>query len=135
MTLNVGTKSRTSYHRSPGGERRRKRKCSIIFLERTRKGHHQNQNRFKGNVEESSERWGGARMGFSEHIDTILNRTELNWWFFFTSILPCPLTVICWWSLIKYSGSKTCQTQATNIIMGFSRIKLLTTKPLCSVWL
>ena len=35
-------------------------------------------NRFKGNVGETSERWGGAHMGLSEHIDTILNWTELN---------------------------------------------------------
>ena len=30
-------------------------------------------NRFKGNVEETSERRGGAHMGLSERIDTILN--------------------------------------------------------------
>ena len=35
-------------------------------------------NRFKGNVGDTSERRGGARMGFSERTDTILNRTELN---------------------------------------------------------
>ena len=32
-----------------------------------------------GNVGET-ERWGGAHMGFSEHLDTILNWTELNYW-------------------------------------------------------
>ena len=34
---------------------------------------------FKGNVGETSERWGGAHMGFSERIDIILNWTELMW--------------------------------------------------------
>ena len=45
-------------------------------LERTREGHRQSDehwNRFKGNVEETSERLGGAHIGFSERIDTILN--------------------------------------------------------------
>ena len=32
---------------------------------------------FKSNVGETSETRGGARMGFFERIDTILNRTEL----------------------------------------------------------
>ena len=48
----------------------------MIFLERTRKGHHQSGerwNRFKGNVGETSERRGGAHMDFSERINTILN--------------------------------------------------------------
>jgi hypothetical protein len=35
-TLPAGTKPRTSHQGSPGGERRRKRKRSTIFLERTR---------------------------------------------------------------------------------------------------
>ena len=33
---------------------------------------------FKGDVGETSERRDGAHMGFSEHIDTILNCSELN---------------------------------------------------------
>ena len=39
-------------------------------------GHRQSDehwNRFKGNVGETSERRGGAHIGFSERIDTILN--------------------------------------------------------------
>ena len=50
-----------------------------LSLERTREGHRQSDehwNRFKGNVGETSERRGGAHMGFSERIDTA--RTELN---------------------------------------------------------
>ena len=35
-------------------------------------------NRFKGNVWETSERRGGAHMGFSEHAQTSLNRIELT---------------------------------------------------------
>ena len=35
-------------------------------------------NRFKGIVGGASVRWGGVHMGFSKHIDTILNWTELN---------------------------------------------------------
>ena len=30
-------------------------------------------NRFRGDIGETFERWGGAHMGFSEHIDAILN--------------------------------------------------------------
>ena len=47
-----------------------------IFLERTREGHRQSDEHwysFKGNVGEPSERRGGAHMGFSERIDTLLN--------------------------------------------------------------
>ena len=50
-------------------------------FERTREGHRQSDehwNHFKGNVGDTSERRGGAHMGFSERIDTILNCTELN---------------------------------------------------------
>ena len=45
--------------RSPGGERRGKRKRQTIVLEKTREGHRQldeNWNRFKGNVGETFER-------------------------------------------------------------------------------
>ena len=50
-----------------------------VFLERTREGHRQSDehwNHFKGEVGETSERWGGTHMGFSKCIDTILNWTE-----------------------------------------------------------
>ena len=48
----------------------------MIFLKSMREGHRQSDehwNHFKGNVEETSERRGGAHMRFSECIDTILN--------------------------------------------------------------
>ena len=48
----------------------------MIFPERTREGHRQSDEHwscFKGNVRETSEIRGGARMGFSERIDAILN--------------------------------------------------------------
>ena len=64
-----------------GGERHETRKHLIIFLKRTRKGHHQSfehWNCFKGNTGETSERQGEAHIDFSEHTDTILNRTELS---------------------------------------------------------
>ena len=54
----------------------KKEALNDLFLERTREGHRQSDehwNRFKGNVGETSERRGGAHMGFSEHINTILN--------------------------------------------------------------
>ena len=42
-----------------------------IFLERTREGRCQSDKHcFKGNVRETSERWGGAHTGFFKHIDT-----------------------------------------------------------------
>ena len=47
----------------------------MIFLARTREGHHQSDghwNCFKGDVGETSESQGGVHMGFSERIDTIL---------------------------------------------------------------
>ena len=50
-----------------------------FILQRTRDGHRQSDehwNRFKDNAGETSEREDGAHMGFSERIDTILNRTE-----------------------------------------------------------
>ena len=64
-TLPAGTKPRISHHRSPGGERRRKKKRSMIFLERTWKGHRQSVqhwNGFQGNIGETPERRGGAHM-------------------------------------------------------------------------
>ena len=33
-------------------------------------------NSFKGNIGETSEGWGGVHMGFSEGIDTMLNRMQ-----------------------------------------------------------
>ena len=72
----MGTKPRTSHHRSPGGVNHRKRKCKMIFLERTREGHRQSDghwNRFKGDVGETAERGVGVLMDISEHIYTILN--------------------------------------------------------------
>ena len=59
----------------------RKEEALTIFLERTREGHRQSDehwNCFKGNIGETSERWGGAHMGFSERIDIISSWTELN---------------------------------------------------------
>ena len=38
-TLSAGTKPRTTYHRSPEGDRRIKKKRLKIFLERMREGH------------------------------------------------------------------------------------------------
>ena len=63
-------------YRSPGGERRGKRKRSPIFPERTRESHRQSDehwNRCKGNVRETSETLGGAHMSFSESKNIILN--------------------------------------------------------------
>ena len=47
-----------------------------IFLERMRKGHRQSDEHWNcsnGNVEETYGKRGGAHMGFSEHMDIILN--------------------------------------------------------------
>ena len=54
---------------------------SFSFSFWTREGHRQSDehwNRFKGNAGETSERRGGAHMGFSERMDTILSKTELD---------------------------------------------------------
>ena len=70
----------TSHHRSTGEEGRGKRQCLTVFLERKREGHRQTDkhwNCFKGSVWETSERQGGAHMGFPACIDIILNWTEL----------------------------------------------------------
>ena len=81
-TLPAGTKPRTSHHRSPGGERRGKRKRYTIFLKRRSDGHRQSDEHcdcFKGNVGETSERLGGAHMFFSSASIPSLNWTDLNW--------------------------------------------------------
>ena len=42
----------------------------MIFLQRTREGHHRSDehwNRFEGDIGETSERQGGAHMGLSKH--------------------------------------------------------------------
>ena len=60
-------------------ERNRKRKPSMIFLKRMRKDHYQldeHWNCFKGNIGETSDRWGGVCTGFSKCIHTILNWSE-----------------------------------------------------------
>ena len=74
----MGTKSRTSHHRSPGGERCRKSKHSMTFLERKRKGHRQSDQHwhcFKGNIGETHE------MGCSTYGLSWAHRyhLELNW--------------------------------------------------------
>ena len=58
-----------------------KEKCSAIFLERTRKGQRQSDRHchcFKGNIEEPSERRGGARISFPESVGTKMDWTELS---------------------------------------------------------
>ena len=57
----ANSKPRTPHHPPPGGERRGKRKRLMMFLERTREGHHQSDKHcscFKGNVAETAERLG-----------------------------------------------------------------------------
>ena len=72
--LRVSTRPRTSHPGSSGEERRGKRKRSTVFLKRTRGDQsHKHRDCFKSNVGETSERHGGAYMGFSERIGTILN--------------------------------------------------------------
>ena len=75
------TKPWTLHHRSSGGERRKRRQRSTIFVERARQGHHQldqHWNYFRGNTEESSERQGGAHMDLPGRVNTILNWNEQN---------------------------------------------------------
>ena len=82
-TLPAGKKPRSSHHRSPGGDMRRKGKLSTIFFQRTREGHHQSYehwNCLKGNIAKTSDSRNGAHMGFPQRIDTILNWTKLIWW-------------------------------------------------------
>ena len=47
----------------------------MIFLEKDESGSLsiRHWNCFKGNVGETSERWGGVHVGFCKRIDTILN--------------------------------------------------------------
>jgi len=83
-----------SHQKLSGGEKHEKRKCLMIFLERTREGHQQSDehwNHFKGNARETSERWGGAHMGFFECIDTILNWTEVRVSFQLDNVPNVPL--------------------------------------------
>ena len=112
-TLPVGTKPRTSHHRSPGGEGCGKKKHETIFLERTRKGHHQSGehwNHFEGDTGETSERWDGAHMVFSEHIDT-----NLNWTGNHCERQHGPrLTVYCW-LLAELSLSRSLSTKISPV--------------------
>jgi len=67
--------------------------------ERTREGHHQPNEHFKDDVGETCEKWGG-NMGFSKHIDTMLNRAELN-------VNITKLLVACEsWSVFLYRGEQ-----------------------------
>ena len=64
---------------------------NLLPFARIREGHRQSDehwNRLKGNVGKTSERRGGAHVGFSEHVDTILNRTER------TELSYCHLSII-----------------------------------------
>ena len=71
-SCSVGAKPRTTaHHWSPGDYRHRKRKCSTIFLERTRKDHRKSDQQW--NSRKTSERRGGAQIGFRVRLDTILN--------------------------------------------------------------
>ena len=77
-TLPVGIKPRTSHFRSPGGkretERERKEEQALddIFLERARTDHRQTAQQ-RATRATSERRAGGAHMGFTERVDTILN--------------------------------------------------------------
>ena len=80
-TLTSGTMPKTSHHRSPGGERRGKRKRSTVFLERARESHRQsdeNRNCFKGNIGETSERRGRMHTGLFRAHCSHLELNELN---------------------------------------------------------
>ena len=82
-TLPAGTKPRTSHHRSPGRERPRKGKRSMIFLERMREGHHQSDkhwNCFKGKNGKTSERWGGAGLGLSGWCAVPRRSSNIDQW-------------------------------------------------------
>ena len=72
--LRVSTRPRISHPGSSGGEKRGKRKRSTVFLKRTREDQsHKHRDCFKSNVGETYQRHGGAHIGFSKSIDTILN--------------------------------------------------------------
>ena len=89
-------------------ERCRNRKRSMIFLERTRKGHCQSDqywNCFKRNTGETHDRWGGVHMGFPECIDTILNWSELN------MMIIMMLTTFLLQCRSRLAASKTNRTQ------------------------
>ena len=75
-TLFAGMKPRTSHHQMSGREKCKKRKCSTIL-----KGWKRaiiNQTNIGSFTGETAERWGGACMGFPDHIDTILNWTKTS---------------------------------------------------------
>ena len=56
-----------------GVERGNARRSSLKGRDEGHRQSDEHWKRFKGNVGETSEGWGGAHMGFSERIDTILN--------------------------------------------------------------
>ena len=67
--------------------------------ERTREGHHQSDECFRGDAGETCEKR-CRNMVFSKHIDTVLNRTELN-------VNITKLLVACEsWSVFLYFGEQ-----------------------------
>ena len=79
-TLHVGKKPRASHHRSPLGGRRRKRKCSTIFLKRRSKATVNQTNTATVSNAALGRNFlkSGTHMDSPERICTILNWTELN---------------------------------------------------------
>ena len=69
--------------------------------------HDKHWNHFKGNVGETSDRWGGAHVGFSKHIDTILNWSELK-----SDQDHVPAS----WSPVSWAAVLLCQHQFTEVI-------------------
>ena len=72
-------RTRTLYQRSPEGPRRSKKMRPMVWLETTRKGHHQSdQDRTcpQGNTGKTDDRRDGAYVGFPERVDTILYWVE-----------------------------------------------------------
>ena len=88
-----GHKSQGHYTSNHLKERHRKRKCSAIFLEMMRKDNchtDQDQNSFKSNAREFSERQGKSVTGFLiQHVGTVLNGTD-HWQHLRRYFLPVP---------------------------------------------
>ena len=85
-TLHAGTKPPSTWqHRSPGGERRRKRQrfTIYIYIQRPRQGHYTVNQTNHGTVSKATlcKLWERVERIwiFPEHLDIILNWTELNW--------------------------------------------------------
>ena len=59
----------------------------------------------------------GEPKRYRTEVPPLTSLTGSCFFFFFPWYWLIALTIMCWWSLKSYSGSETCLSKATNVIM------------------